>query len=223
MKIGIFGDSFGLEGISGWGSGMTYKSWSTIIKEHYPLTENFCQGGSSLYYTYLTLSRLEQSFDKFIILITSPGRIYLPDLPYEYRHAPSLASIEYKLRMIDNLQVRLTYKAVIDYGLHVQDYGGFDTTVHKLLVEKLQQIYSQSLFLPCFSDSMPGSNCCLLDISLLDDFSIGVDCRHAHLNYENNIILANKVIDWIDGRDFNFQLSDFTKSLYPIDQYYKKT
>jgi hypothetical protein len=79
ISIGIFGDSFACRA---WGNS-SGKSWPEILKEKhgYHNVINHAEAGSSLFFSYNNYlkSYKHNNFDKIVFVITSPGRLSLPN------------------------------------------------------------------------------------------------------------------------------------------------
>ena len=66
MKLGVFGDSYSLDG---------EKSWVGILNEQLKSDmSNYSVGGSSFDYSYFQFRKYNQYFDKIIFIVTSINR-----------------------------------------------------------------------------------------------------------------------------------------------------
>lgn len=221
MKIGIFGDSFADEttfhtrGIDP----ETIKSrpWAQLVRESGLIVDNYAKSATSLYYSYLKFLEHHNSYDKIIFTVTGPGRLYLPHLPEKYHHTTAGLLMHYRRNIeTDNDEKIITafesyYKYLCNFEL--------DITIHNLMYEKCQAIRPDALFLPCFQNSIQKSKFHLDHISYIDyDFynvnpfkDLVIEKRHCHMNRQNNIIFADKIIRWINNGKFEINIDDFQK------------
>lgn len=153
-SIGLFGDSFGA-GI------FHYPTQTSLPKsigdeEHWSIKLekllgmklfNYSYPGTSLYYSLLQFIQHQHNHKINIVLITKPGRytklfknyknsIYLPNLKSLQRDAKSLP----------------TYNDLVGFFLS-QDLE-YENFVHHLMVEKILQLNSDVILMPCFPDSL---------------------------------------------------------------------
>jgi hypothetical protein len=53
-----------------------------------------------------------------------------------------------------------------------------------------------------------------------EDYAVERENRHCHMNQENNAILARKIKDWINGKEFVLDPADFTTPSENVDYYF---
>lgn len=233
MKIGIFGDSFGTAN----NMPVTEKSrpWFDYVGDQHEIF-NYCESGSSLYWSYDKYLSTDCQFDKIIFLVTFPGRLRIltteceknyPDQVTHYDHAKGL--LEYAIRNNHTRRIML-YRTAINYFLHYQDQKQ-EKLNHQLLLEKIRQI-PNCLVIPNFKESFPNESnySYLFQISEIDDnyyrdqltenknFTF-YDARHCHFNDENNKIFGDHILKWIDTGEWKLDISEYQNPSDSFDYY----
>ena len=234
MKVGIFGDSFGVEGKNPITE--TSKPWFFYLKDQHEV-HNFCCSGTSLYYAYdRYLNQKDQNFDKVIFLVTSVGRLSIITEPFEHGYSNQVTHYEHAkgllVHAMKNKHEKRTmlYQTAVNYFLHYYDVKQ-EKLNHQLLLERIRQI-SNSLIIPNFLDSFPEERnyTCLNDISEIDYIHyhnqipegknfMFYDARHCHFNDDNNKIFGQCILEWIDNGHWNLDLSKYQKPVEPVNYY----
>lgn len=236
MKIAIFGDSFGNER-SIYEHHPGDLPWVQHLKNmEYDVT-NFCEMGSSLMYSYSMLRSSHAAFDKVVFLITGSSRIYVDSLPDNYKHCTSGVSewivqhFKNNPDMFNSSHLKVA-EAVESYYKYVMNYDK-EATFHRLLYKEICSIRPDALMLPCFPpESLPISTTPLMSLSDYDreyfnlppdSRTYRIDKRFCHMNEGNNLMLANKIKQWIETGEFSINREEFCKPQYELDYYYQNT
>jgi len=231
MKIGIFGCSAAVDHYAYFpGTDIFYHSWSHLVKDHYPETENFAVGGSSLFFSYTNwLNNRHKNYDKTIFIVTNPERWYMPNLPLEFQHASGVGHLEVLRDRAKDLETRKILQTVIDYEIYAKD-SLFYKTMHNFMVNEILQFRGPDFLI------LPLNETCIanwtgefmkpifwLDIDhyQIDDWG-HKDQRKCHMNRENNRILADKIIKWTQTGKIDLNINDFTTSKWPVEYYFYK-
>lgn len=246
MKIAVFGDSFGDVSPNGMISGKS-NSWVNHLALRYGeeiAVTNFCTSGSSLYNALKLFLNNQHNFDKVIFLVTSFGRIeinnaFVNESKSEhfinkftgYEHAVfTLENYNENIKEYGNHANNfdaVVYQAVADYFLYVQNTK-VDIFHHDLMVEKINSVRPDALIIQCFECPMniDTDRFYLKQISDLDLAYYNIpnhttinDRRHSHMNDENNIILADKIFNWIKTDNISLSVSDFVNPTAPAEYY----
>lgn len=246
MKIGIFGDSFAhpvdLQ------EHFNSISWVNILKEKYDIT-NYAMSGSGTYFSFQEFSNHHTDYDKIIFLSGPVGRVFLPEhmkldlstLPNPelndrlklHYHFANLGIAERMLSLVEaangSLMDRKRLAAIRDYFMYVMNPAE-QTTYSKLMAKEVQSIRPDALVR--FTATVPGDD--IWSVSLMELAHWGetvtsvnqknlFDIRQHHLTNQNNVILANKMDQWItNGTPLTLPLSDFVKPTEPLEKYYIK-
>lgn len=225
MKIGVFGDSFASLKFEQ----NTTPSWVDILSEKYDVT-NFALPSSNLYYSTNKFIDNSRSFDKIIFVVTVPGRLHFPDwvtVDNRFKFAAGHAIAEWQLKL-NNSTNQLTdteikaFKAVIEYYTYLDDVK-FNNFIQQLMVNKIIDSRPDAIVLPV-SKSSYGEPKLMHSASLADIFdkenqAWGItatdllnncrDFRNCHMTAENNLVLANKVEQWLGGEPVEIKLDEF--------------
>ena len=207
MKIGIFGDSFA-DDQSMWIEHFKEvgPSWIDYLRDQNIEIDNYAFAGSGLYYSYDKFISNFQKYDKIIFLVTSPGRICLPDEDGKYSHCFSVAKVEKDLATCFDYNKKVRLNAVRDYFLYVKNEK-FDNLVHDLLIENISKKHSSILMIPSFIYSRIQSLMPFVKISefeatfwnLTDTLPHGrefQDARKCHMCEENNLMVGKEVFNY---------------------------
>lgn len=238
MKIGVFGDSFGVKPsyIS------TDNFWVDVIQEKHEV-KNYSKSGTNLYWSYSMLEKYASQFDFLILTVTGPYRFYIPQANSpRVKHAFNLRVIEDLLKNqqefeLDNSDVSIL-EALQQYTIHALDLQQ-QALYHSLLVEKISNKFSNILMIPSFKGCMDPvtlfttgnvtSEITMGDIAEIDLKycnetwqSVRLDKRNGHMSSENNVIFGREVLKYIEGdrnEPFTIDLSLYKKPTISKDDF----
>lgn len=242
MKLGIFGDSFARSNHFP-GNFNTTLPWYEILKDRFEIS-NHGLLGTSFYYSYIQFEKYHSNYDRVVLMVTAPGRIWLPErsrhyrdqgLVYEYEFISGIFSVD---EMISRPEVQSDPKLLTicttakNYFLHIQN-DEFESFTQVLMIDKLKKLRPDIVLVPCFPHSMGGYGVGLSDIASMENESCGmsqlemlnkkyVESKHCHLSEENNMILAKKMLHWLNGEPVSIVLDDYVKNPKDMLRYYSK-
>jgi len=246
MKIAIFGDSyahnFELKEFEKCNSAV---SWVDILSEKYDIT-NFAISGSGVFFSFREFKKHHSYYDKIIFLVTQSGRLLLHErmklelntmskLPMNVlqQHINNIDTAEFMLSEVERTNGSLMDKkrlsAIKDYFLLVMNPE--EQSVYSYLMEKEVQSIRPDALIQTVTGS-PGKD--LWSIANMEIEHWGetqetinqmnlFEIRKNHLTKENNVILANKMEQWIlHGTPLDLSLQDFVKPTEPLKNYFIK-
>lgn len=222
MKIAIFGDSFADPKKFN-----PTSSWVDILSEKYDTT-CYAKSSSNLYCSVRQLYKNISLYDKCILVATGPHRLHFKtnrENQPEYHFVAGMMNLESKLQLLSKTPednwLQPYYQAALQYYSFLQD-DEFDVYVHNLIFNDIKNKFQNLIIIPGFIDSAleySGVNV-MNDIYLKETLGWGVDPltfrkegyddrRNCHMTIENNLIFANKVVDWLSGEPVKINLDDF--------------
>lgn len=248
MKIAIFGDSYGhsfdlkeFEEIN------DAVAWTDILSNKY-VVSNFSMSGSGVYFSFSEFKKYHSNYDKIIFLASVPGRVFLPDhMKLELntinngnvvhgmrRHVANINQAEIILNLVEQENGSLIDKkrlsAIKDYFLWVMNLEEQFTYV-QLMAKEVRSIRPDAL-VQATSGSYGNDLWTISNMELehwgetqetINQKSL-FEIRKNHLTKENNIILANKMEQWIlHGTPLNLSPKEFVKPSEPLENYFIKT
>lgn len=220
MKVAVFGDSYADEKIHRRESG--YKSWVELLREkYYPDLTCYGEAGSSLYFSYKKFIENHNNYDKVIFIITTPGRVTIPDYikfnenpdSYLMYHINSIETAQSHLDdrpAIMTEQGRLAHNAVIEYYKYLHDQT-YDKIMYMLMKENISKMRNDVVLVDTLRRG-------LSDISYYEFAPEGGrppemwhyrDQRMCHMSKKNNEILADKMFEWCNGTPVHIDVKDF--------------
>ena len=229
IKLGIFGDSF---------AHLDNEKIGTSYIEYLDMKDNISVtsygfSGSNLYYSYDIFKEKHHNYDKIIFFITHPARLCIPNT--ENNKVANIYSLAYAEHLIKNEILSKADKkivsAVIDFYKYVFNQDEYKL-YHFLMCEDIKRVRNDALLIDCFgfnNTNFVKDQLNMFDIAMLDKMKddipistiMGIDRRMNHMNYENNKIFADKILEWISVGVFNFlSIEDFT-STTGIEEFYK--
>lgn len=237
MKIAIFGDSYGSVSLLPLRKlDQKSNSWVNHLKRltanEHSIT-NYCKSGSSLFYSINLFLEHHTEYDRVIFLTTSQGRIELDNSFINslksIHFQQHLTSHDHAIELIKKFKDQefdcLVYQAVADYFVYVQN-PNCDKFVQSLMVEKIKSVKPDTLIIPCFGESLEDDRFQLNLVSNIDlqhynyhKKTVMGDHRHCHMNDENNIIMAEKIYNWIKTNNISLDISDFVNPSEPPEYY----
>lgn len=243
-KLLIIGDSFADPGPRQFHPS---PSWTTILeKESGYQVVNKARGGSGLYYAIKCFNDLQENFDKILLTVTNPGRIYVPILGSKFtnqdhsihHHTQNTFYNEVWKQELDKSDKDYiiglkTLDAISAYYAYVYNFEE-QRYYHKLMLDDLKRRRPDIIFVPALFPALPNQTnpVCLNDISEMElkhygltyehinGFDLRTDIRRCHMSVENNRILAEKAKGWLKGDPVQIDVNDFKKPTEPIDVYF---
>jgi hypothetical protein len=210
--LGIFGDSSA--------DPVEYfnYSWVELLQEKF-IFENFSARGSSLLFTYDKLLTHAHKFDRLLIFIAPPGRLWAPNCKI-HQHFMNQKTVEIYADRANTFTDKKILKAIESYFndlwlLHKE------LLQHHAIVDSIRTRYPNALLIPVTPHSIQEyRGLCMHDISLLDYEYYDVNeyvpdwGRTCHMNKENNKIFFLKIKEWLETGTFNVSIKDFK---YPAE------
>lgn len=225
-KIAIFGDSFAKHIMPD----NPTPSWAQILAQDYKI-DNFGEMGSSLFYSIELFLKNQHLYEKVIFCITSPGRLTLPERswikdPYNAQVVKSVTALsadQNRKNRECHSQSRRIYQVAFDYFIILQ-HNQFDHYVHDLMVSDIKSKRPDALFLESLlelNEIFEKENK-HYNLSREDLNTRYYDRRNCHLTRENNIILADKVRNWIETGNYSHNINDYINPTDPFEMYFTK-
>jgi hypothetical protein len=251
MRIAIYGDSFASYEIES--RDIQGPAWVDVVKEKYNTVTNYAAQGTSFYRSYKQFQEHHDKYDVNIFLITETHRLYSEFLEENvsragYNNLSSLLTFQMRNEKFppENYELlKNVYSSLVTYYAYWKDYE-VEKEFHYALLDKLKRSTNNTIFINCFNDSVEdiGDETSLLEVQFMEQHSLGfvekyknnginfghikddkyfTDYRKCHLSEENNMILANKIIDAIENNRFEvpLMLSDFVVPSKDIEYYVK--
>ena len=224
------------------------KAWTKLLEEGNDYrVMNRAIGGSSLYYSYIEFNLLHQEFDKVMLVITQPGRLYCPIIGETNRlhtsssHHTGVFWIEQnkdriKKEQSHNIAAIKQLDAIRDYFLYLLDWEK-DKEMNQLMLEDIKRKRPDIVLVPAFQASwktLPRPTSWLDQISDMEMKHYGIthddlnrkngqaDCRKCHMSERNNQILFEKSLKWLKGEPVEFDISEFEIPTEPREKYFPK-
>ena len=222
MNIGIYGDSYACHNDWVYAENGIRKSWVDYIKDHHIVT-NYSFSGSNLSYTHDKVCQYHNLHDVNIVLITNPGRLYLPNLEMVFKFTPGLHYVETELANITNKNDINILQAAKDYYIYIENRHEIEK-FHYLMIENIRHTVPNSIIVPCFPISMGKTKVpSMLDISFIDNKYYGLDIfaediKRCHLSDKNNMIFGNKMLEYIENKRFGLFHIDANDYVEPIGE-----
>lgn len=234
MKIGIFGDSFGepRKEVDNYRTTPSI-AWPRLLRSKYRV-RNYCESGSSFYFSYLQFRKHYKKLDKIIFLVTQPNRIYLPEHsrsevsnPSDHHCSSAMLTDpnffhkqgldEYNKHFVNEI-----VPAVKSYYLHLQD-DERDELFAKFMLRDILETRPDTLLVPCFNDrwcKTANTNITpLITITEKEEAFWGIDpysgylakctdLRQCHFSDANNKLFYNKIENWLSTGEFSWSLKE---------------
>jgi len=233
MKIAIFGDSFGDDHIN-WKDQNRWldigPSWVDYLRQFHEV-DNFCLGGSSLYFSKRKIDNTDISvYDKVIFLITNAQRrfqLWPGDIP-EYGSNWNFMDVENRMRHKQNPEV-IPYLTAMDMFFKYI-YNESDEHFHQLMIDDIKRKCPTGFMIDVAQGSVIGDNGSreLAHFAgrtyrelFSEDF---MDARKCHMCEENNLILG-KYIHYCLTNSLHpiFKKNMFTTPTRPFEYYFRKS
>jgi hypothetical protein len=231
MKIGIFGDSFG-DDYNMWPnpySGVG-PSWIDYLRDQNLEIDNFCVGGTSLYFSHQRFISTYQEYDKVIFLVTSPGRISVPSGQFAEEFF-NVTSVEKHLKYCFDVNRKIKLNAIRDYFMYVKN-DTFDEVIHRLIIEDVLKKHKDILMIPCFAHSGIDNQIPLVAIprfeaafwkmeEIMPWSDTEYDARKSHMCEENNLMLGQEIYDWVETGNYNLSQENFKTPTKEFTHYFR--
>lgn len=242
LKISIFGDSFSdtREYDEKSRHRKSSKSWVKLLHENYNVT-NYSESGTSLLWSFSKFLECGDKFDKVIFLVGSNDRIFTPTLTNEDfpLHLSPQHLLSDKLRaetsklLSENLNKTKIWENLNFYYRHIHN-DIFSNIITDLIISDLIR-NKNILIIPCFretTDKIKNTDISLIDIVNMENENWGVDwnyirntpkkdLRHSHMTDENNLMLYEKIQNWILTGQFNLTVTDYIRTHSKFSDYFK--
>ena len=211
MRVGIYGDSFVK-------SGMDWYSWPTFLKKQYNVTVD-ASPGVSIEYILKKFNQTHENFDKVIVVLTEPSRVFLSNHPH-FKH---MYLNETFIKNVTKDIPKIEQKEILEYfHFHVKYVHDNESCKLKYLAfkEYILKKRPDCLILPAF-DLGTDSIMPLVYISSIDfkhpvygkqieeESLTNGDPRPCHINVTNNCILAGRIKKWIKLGKFNHTIGHY--------------
>jgi len=222
MKIAIFGDSFGDDHIN-WIDQNRWldvgPSWVDYLRQFHDI-DNYCSGGSSLYYSKIIFDNTDLSkYDKVIFIATSPYR------RTNYNSNWNIGRIEIELTKKEiDIELREKILALKAYFIHV--WNESDQYFHDLMIKDITNMFPSVLHLSYNKLNYASNNECrkINGTILIDQIRAGYsDARKCHLCEENNLILGKQIQHCLENNlDLNIDIEKFVSPPRELEYYFRK-
>jgi len=209
MKIGVFGDSFAQHPAKN----PAHLQWWQYAQEQGPDVEidSYGQPGSSLYYTWKQFHNHHNKYDKVIVCLTMPNRLWMPHLPKDWKaeHVHSLDDYSRRTFKV-NSTAKIMNNALTSYYKYIVNLKE-QRDIWRLQVADIKNTRPDALYLASLTDEDAVSDyICLWEISKLDgDVGNKRDTRANHFSDKNCRIFAKKITTWIETNQFSLDIEDF--------------
>lgn len=244
MKIGLYGDSYGV-------TNNLDTSWPRLLsKKLNCIVDNYSVSGGSVYSTYSSFIETCQNYDLVIFLVTDPLR-YPVEVDFSDNIHPAARRVG-GLAIVDNLRIRFKDKlTALDKQL-LDDVEGWYRASHlpyvqlvtELFLDKVLSLHPNVILYPCFESSVSDKHAngidtkyCLFNLFVRQlkelGFPMNIDSIiyaggnentnviSGHLVPEFNAAFAELMYNRIKHNKWDFNLIDQVPLLeYPREHYY---
>ena len=210
MKIGVFGDSYAEHKAHD----PNHLQWWQYVQQECPdiSIDNYGQAGSSMYYTWKQFQDNYRKYDKVIVCMTTPNRLWMPHLPEDWNleHVHDLDVIKYRTsipigtRSIMKKALKSYYKYIVNEEEQTDNWY--------LQIADMMRTLPDGLYLSGFQFPKQISNYIPLnEISNLDGdlMSNQQDPRANHFSDKNCRLFADKIVNWIQTNQFSLDITEF--------------
>lgn len=216
MDLVIYGDSYAVRCDRGHSEEL---SWPEILNQNLSVT-NFAHTGSDIWYSWRRFKQSHHRFTKVVFICTAFHR--LPVRGMDGISSVNVSHLEWHRSHSDGDVARRTFAALRDHMLWSQD-PQHSWDCYCLIIDDVIRLRPDALIINAFDgcDFSPRDSfaqhrdCCrdlddplqnsLWRLSDLDHRHLGIspgnirnDIRHCHLNAENNHILAEEILLWVE-------------------------
>jgi hypothetical protein len=204
-NVGIFGDSFGDPGENQFSK----FHWINLIHQKLGITvTNYCESGSSQYFSYKKFLENHEKHDDIIFVATDPHRYVVPikDNSGIDSHFPNILHLENSNKISDTFKKQLI-------GWFLSSSESFNIDMSDLTMEEIYRIRPSTLFIPSFDTSFSDrltekfnipKNVNLFDVQKFQLVSIfRKELKIFHQLKENNMILSGHLLPELNEIVFN--------------------
>ena len=227
----VLGDSFAVPRSPDSKNGPT---WTSLLDmdPRYRVT-NLAEGGSSMWFSFRNFMRHHANYDRIIFAVTESHRIY-----HLISHEPGLQHHNHRAMMWLEKHRKLCKEidpnhphieridAIKLYFKHIMDLEERDV-VQRLMIKEIREVRPDTILIPSFDTSISDhEGDCLIHISERELNHLGLsignayrtheELRACHMIKENNEILYEHAVRWINGDNMSLHVEDF--KVMPADQ-----
>jgi hypothetical protein len=234
MKIVIFGDSFGDDHIN-WADQNNWldvgPSWIDYLRQFHDV-DNFCEGGSSLYFSKRIFDNTDLSkYDKVIFLITNSQRRFaqMPGDTAKIDNHWNFSNTQHILEKYKHSPEKTAYLTAMDMFFKYI-FNESDEYFHQLMIDDIKRKCPTDFIIDVTYGSVIGSvseleleyfNNQTFHKILLDGFQ---DARKCHMSEENNLILGKHMHHCIVNDIYpTLDKSMFINPTRPFEYYFRKS
>lgn len=235
MRVAIFGDSWG-DVRPSFLSHQDEEPWPILLSKKYDIT-NFCESGSSVYFSTTVFLENYKNFDKVIFLVTDRTRRYLPEYSTIKISGGSTRHIKFNTAEIvkdvmedTKLNKEITLAIDLYYRYIANDEK--DLYYHELTLDDIQSKLSPDKLLlveDCFEISRNEDR---YYQNQGHDTTLFLDKKNCHMTYTNNLRMAELIDQWLTNPESVKLTIDNTRSINPklfydpinepFERYYKR-
>lgn len=229
MKIGIYGDSYAEILNNGYGQ----YAWVYRVKECYKDVNIMSKSGTSVYWSYDSLTQTYAEFDKIIFVMTQASRVSIAEFP---EATPWFIQHELKNKNLP-FDLKQKYQALLDYYLYISMDNAVnrkEALFYELVSQQILQLPVPVMIIPAFAVNYFNGQrkLGLYNVSQMEQDHWGkkwkkflktqhqsiikdprVDHRQCHMSNANNAILfdkINSILPTLDhGIELPIELDDF--------------
>jgi len=232
MKIAIFGDSFGDDHIN-WKDQNRWldvgPSWVDYLRQFHQV-DNFCLGGSSLYFSKRKLEKIDiSSYDKVIFLTTDAQRRWCcwPVDKQENGSSWNFMNTETQLKHNKNLEMTKYLTAIDMFFKYI--FNESDVHFHQLMIDDIKRKCPTGSIIDVGYGSVLGK----INASEIEYFNGQTyrdiidegycDARKCHLCEENNLILGKQIQHCLENNlDLNIDIEKFVTPPREFEHYFRR-
>jgi hypothetical protein len=240
MKIGIYGDSYADPKKKN-----STLNWIEILRLKYNNVVSYGQASSNLYYSVSQFKKTQHLFDKKILLVTAPSRIWAKNsgiTPTNHRFFATPWNLQNYITFQKTYNTDPTsrefniklFEAAIVYMTFISNRAE-DIYKQELIIKDVLSIDSDTILVPCFEQSeirsVKGNLAFIVEkehrawqTKWDDVYNFDIDdLRNCHMTAENNLRFAEKIIDVIEnGVPLNLNENDFVNPSLESKEFYIK-
>jgi hypothetical protein len=234
-NIGIFGDSFGDPGKNQYSK----LHWSNLISQRLNTNVvNYCESGSSQYFSYKTFLENHGKYEDIIFVVTDPYRYVVPieNNIGKKIHYPNISHLERSNSLPVNFKKNLM-------GWFLCSPGEFNIEMSNLMMEEIYRARPSTVFIPSFEFSLSDkiikkfkltSNINFFDLqklqikllgqewSIFEQLEENSELLAGHLLPELNEVVFNNIKHKIETGEWNWNLPENITLNYKFEEVYYK-
>lgn len=235
MRVAIFGDSWG-DVRHGFILHNDEEPWPILLSKKYEVT-NFCEAGSSVYFSTKIFLENYKNFDKVIFLVSDRTRRYLPEYSSIKIDGGPVRHIKFNTAdivkdVVEDTKLNKEIILAIDLYYRYIAYDEQDLYYHELTLDDIQSKLPPSKLLlveDCFKIATKEDQ---YYQNLGYDMSSFIDKKNCHMTYTNNKRMAELIDQWLTNPESVKLTIDNTRSINPklfydpvdepFEKYYKR-